>query len=112
MHEYGDISRFNCLINQNKIYEAFVVIGNLAEKSVKKKINLESIDFALGSCIDLLSSILVRSKGKLDLSGILSVAFTDTMNIYMHGLKTYHTLNFHIFKNTPFEQIDVYNGKF
>ena len=109
----GELSRWIWLLNQNKVNESFIVLCNLIEKSKIVASEVNQYDFFIAWCINYIGEALWRSKWNLDLSGIKTIAFTDTLNVYFSAIRSSVTQNFYIFKDVPFEEItDKESGSF
>ena len=107
----GELARCVCLLNQNKLNESLMVVSNLNEKIKYCTTDQSHYNFAIATSICCIGEALAESNGSMDLAGVRVKAFTDTLNSYLLTIKSQSNRNFHIFKQAPFENMDVTKGK-
>ena len=112
IEENGDIARWISLINQNKLLESLCIINSLADYNSHDQTKMQSNDFVMVWWLDQICNSLWKSKGQLDLLNTTWISFIDTLNIHLLCLRSETTLNFHTFKNMPFDDIKTYSGKY
>jgi hypothetical protein len=103
LEEKGEIARLVYFVGQNKLNEAFIVIGNMFEKHKEKVAFHSLIEFTIGTGIDVLASALSDLILR-DNVGYRTVSFSDSISFFLETIKSFYTKNYYIFDRTPFER--------